>query len=182
MSTLPPTDTFEFAENSAHNEAALEELTSAIAFAQGADTLTLLLVRCNYAQLRQRMVAQLLAKLAAEDLQGEVAVIRLGATDHNLYAQVQAAMLGQRPGAVLVLGFDAVNALSTLLVEINQQREAFRRDFPFPLVLWFTDDGYRQLKQFANDFESVAGGETIEFVLSGPELSQRLQAAAPANV
>jgi len=178
MSTLPPTDTFDFGENSAHNEAALEELTSAIAFGQGADTITLLLVRCNYTQLRDRMVAALLDKLQVEDLQGQVQVLRLAAQEHNLYAQIQTAMQEERPGAVLVVGTEAVDSLETLLVEMNKRREEFRRDFPFPLVLWFTDDGYRLLSHYANDFESIAGGETIEFRLSGAALSQQLQAAA----
>jgi hypothetical protein len=53
MTTPPPTDTFDLGDNAAHNQAALAELTSAIAFGQGADTITLLLVRCNYGRLRE---------------------------------------------------------------------------------------------------------------------------------
>jgi tetratricopeptide (TPR) repeat protein len=178
MSTLPPNDTFEFAEHSPQNEAALAELTSAIAFGQGADTITLLLVRCNYGALRERMVAALVARLAAEALDGPVHTLRLAPQDSNLYAQVRAVAAEQRPGAVLVLGTEGVDALDVLLVEMNKRREEFRRDFPFPLVLWFTDDGYRQLSNYANDFESIAGGETIEFRLGGAVLTQQLEAAA----
>ncbi len=178
MTNPPPTDTFDLGDNAAHNQAALEELTSAIAFGQGADTITLLLVRCNYEKLRDLMVAQLLDRLTGEDLQGPVPVLRLSAQDHNLYAQIRAVSEAQRPGAVLVLNTEGVTALQTLLVEMNKRREEFRRDFPFPLVLWFTDDGYHQLAQYANDFESVAGGETIEFVLPAADLVQALQGAA----
>lgn len=177
MSTVPPTDSFEFAGNSAQNEAALEELTSAIVFGQGADTITLLLVRCNYARLRDQMVEQLGQRLAAEELQGPVQVLRLGTNDDNLYAQLQ-TMQGRKPGAVLVLGTEQLVSLEAFLVELNKRREEFRREFPFPLVLWFTDEGYRLLSQFANDFESIAGGETIEFTLSGEALTQGLQQAS----
>jgi CHAT domain-containing protein len=178
MSTPTPNDTFEFAEHSPQNEAALAELTSAIAFGQGADTITLLLVRCNYGALRERMVAALVARLAAEALDGPVHTLRLAPQNSNLYAQVRAVAADQRPGAVLVLGTEGVDALDVLLVEMNKRREEFRRDFPFPLVLWFTDDGYRQLSNYANDFESIAGGETIEFRLGGAVLTQQLEAAA----
>jgi tetratricopeptide (TPR) repeat protein len=178
MSTPTPNDTFEFAEHSPHNEAALEELTSAVAFGQGADTITLLLVRCNYGDLRERMVAALVARLAAEDLDGPIHTLRLAPQDSNLYAQVRAVAAEQRPGAVLVLGTEGVDALDVLLVEMNKRREEFRRDFPFPLVLWFTDDGYRQLSNYANDFESIVGGETIEFRLDQATLTQQLQGAA----
>jgi hypothetical protein len=178
MSTPTPNDTFEFAEHSPQNEAALAELTSAIAFGQGADTITLLLVRCNYGALRERMVAALVARLAAEALDGPVHTLRLAPQNSNLYAQVRAVAAAQRPGAVLVLGTEGVDALDVLLVEMNKRREEFRRDFPFPLVLWFTDDGYRQLSNYANDFESIAGGETIEFRLGGAVLTQQLEAAA----
>jgi hypothetical protein len=83
---------------------------------------------------------------------------------------------------VLVLNTEGVAALQTLLVEMNKRREEFRRDFPFPLVLWFTDEGYHQLSQYANDFESVAGGETIEFVLPAADLVQALSRSGPADV
>ncbi|MEO0536016.1 MAG: hypothetical protein AAF215_19335, partial [Cyanobacteria bacterium P01_A01_bin.123] len=173
-----PPDPIHFSADLAHNAAALEELVGAIALGQGADAMTLVLVRCNYAQLRERILAELLAKLAAENLQGEVHVLRLGADERNLYSLVQGTTEHQRPGAVMVLQTEGVQSLETLLVEMNKRREAFRRDFPFPLVLWFTDAGYHQLSQFANDFESVAGGETIEFELPATELAQRLQEAA----
>ncbi|MEM7063688.1 MAG: hypothetical protein AAF572_11055 [Cyanobacteria bacterium P01_B01_bin.77] len=174
---MPPTDRFNFSENSAQNEAALEELTGAIAFGQGADTITLLLVRCNYARLRDQMVEQLGQRLTAEELQGPVQVLRLGANDDNLYAQLQ-TMQGRLPGAVLVLGTEQLDSLETFLVELNKRREEFRREFPFPLVLWFTDEGYRLLSKFANDFESIAGGETIEFSLSGKAVTECLQQAS----
>ncbi|MEO0352523.1 MAG: hypothetical protein AAF282_20970, partial [Cyanobacteria bacterium P01_A01_bin.15] len=178
MSTVPPTDSFDFSENSAQNQAALEELTSAIVFGQGADTITLLLVRCNYGRLRDQMVAQLRERLAVEDLQGPVQVLQLEAENHNLYARLR-SQTKQLPGTVLVLGAEQLNssALEAFLVDLNKRREEFRREFQFPLVLWFTDEGYRRLSQYANDFESIAGGETIEFALSTEALIQGLQLA-----
>ena len=178
MSTVPPTDSFNFSENSAQNQAALEELTSAIVFGQGADTITLLLVRCNYGRLRDQMVEQLKQTLAKENLQGPVQVLQLEAEDHNLYARLQ-AYNEQLPGTVLVLGAERLDSseLEAFLVDLNKRREEFRREFRFPLVLWFTDEGYRRLSQYANDFESIAGGETIEFALSTEALIQGLQLA-----
>ena len=109
MSTVPPTDSFDFSENSAQNQAALEELTSAIVFGQGADTITLLLVRCNYGRLRDQMVAQLRERLAVEDLQGPVQVLQLEAENHNLYARLR-SQTKQLPGTVLVLGAEQLNS------------------------------------------------------------------------
>ena len=171
-------DQFEFSPDVAHNAAALDELVGAIAFGQGTDDLTLLLVRCNYARLRERLLDRLVAQLGAEELQGEVHVLRLGAADRNLYAQVQAAAQQQRPGAVIVVELEAINGAEALLVEVNKRREEFRQDFHFPLVMWFTDETYHQLSKFANDFESIAAGETIEFTLPQGELMGRLRASA----
>ena len=174
MNNLPSQDSFEFSETLSPNEETLAELVGAIVFGQRSDTITLLLVRCNYAQLRERIVSKLLSQLESEELQGPVSVLRLGANDSNLYAQLQ-QQKKPIPGAVVVIGTESVSSLETLLVEINKRREEFRREFSFPLVLWFSDEGYRMLSKFANDFESIAGGGTLEFVLSHSELSLLLR-------
>ncbi len=174
MSTLPPTDTFEFGENSPHNEATLQELASAIEFSQGSGALTLLLVRCNYQHLRQQMIMRVIARLAQADLRGAVHVLELQPQETNLYARIQATIQGQVPGAVMVVSLETVEGLDDLLVAVNQQREDFRRQFHFPLVLWLNDDTYDHLRALATDFESIAGGETLEFTLSAEVLSQVL--------
>jgi WD40 repeat protein len=175
MPTPPDPYTFTL---TAHNQAALEELATAIEFAQGSGTFTLLLVRCNYRFLRQQMVAQAVELLEKADLAGPVHVLTLQPQDTNLYARVQDTIQGQRPGAVMVVAFDAIDHLDNLLVEINKRREEFRRNCPFPLVLWLNDNSYRHLQTLATDFESIAGGETIEFTLSAAALNQVLQIAA----
>ncbi|MEO0491003.1 MAG: hypothetical protein AAFZ49_15815, partial [Cyanobacteria bacterium J06659_2] len=98
-----PPDPIHFSADLAHNAAALEELVGAIALGQGADAMTLVLVRCNYAQLRERILAELLAKLAAENLHGVGHVLRLGADERNLYSLVHGTTQHQRPGAVMLL-------------------------------------------------------------------------------
>jgi predicted nucleotide-binding protein (sugar kinase/HSP70/actin superfamily) len=174
MPTPPDPYTFTL---TAHNQAALEELATAIEFAQGSGTFTLLLVRCNYRFLQQQMVAQAVALLETADLAGPVHVLTLQPQDTNLYARVQDTVQGQRPGAVMVVAFDAVDPLDNLLVEINKRREEFRRNCPFPLVLWLNDDSYRHLQTLATDFESIAGGETIEFTLPTEALINVLEVA-----
>ncbi|MEM9213538.1 MAG: hypothetical protein AAGD25_04245 [Cyanobacteria bacterium P01_F01_bin.150] len=163
---------------SPQNAAAMEELVGAIAFSQGANALNLLLVRCNYGQLREQMVAALLAQLEAESLDGPVHILRSGGVD--IHDQIQSVTQDGPPGAVIVLVTATGADLDAVLVELNKRREEFRRNFRFPVVLWFTDEGYQRLSQLANDFESIVGGEAIAFGLSGDDLSQRLEDAAQA--
>lgn len=180
MSSTPDPPTFLL---TAHNQAALDELATAIALAQGSGSFTLLLARCNYRQLQRQMVGVLLEKLADADLLGPVRVIELGDRDENLYARIHdllqvEADQGQVLGAVMVMALESVGNLDNLLVEINKRREEFRRHCHFPVVLWLNDDGYGRLRTLATDFESIAGGETVAFTLPPEVLGQVLQEAA----
>lgn len=61
----------------------------------------------------------------------------------------------------MVYGLDEVADLKPVLVATNQVREEFRK-LPFPLVLWLTDNGLKQMIRTAPDFYNWANVVTFE--------------------
>ncbi|MGK7888998.1 MAG: hypothetical protein AB4042_06660 [Leptolyngbyaceae cyanobacterium] len=166
--------------------AVLEEVVNAIALGQGTEDMTLLVVRCNYTQLGEIVLAELLEGLSGEDLQGGVYTLRLNCFPHDhrglaaeeIVHQLQTITQEDTPGAVILLGLDAIHTPETLLKQLNKGREQLCRQFAFPVLLWVTDQGYGLLSQYANDLESISGGTTLLIQPTLSQLHQWLQDAA----
>ncbi len=143
----------------------LEELIWTLEASQG--EFRLILARCNYIRLRSRLV---------KDIQNlthlNIEIINLKKTDIALYQKV-AALADLHKDAVMVLGLESLQDLAQLLSTTNQVREEFRKNFPFPLVLWVTDEVLGKLVRLASDFESWA--TTVEFTIATDELIQNLE-------
>jgi WD40 repeat protein len=56
----------------------------------------------------------------------------------------------------MVLGLESVDNLDYLLTSMNQVREEFRKNCPFPLVIWVNDGIVRKLIRLVPDIESWA--------------------------
>jgi hypothetical protein len=69
--------------------------------------------------------------------------------------------------------YDAVDDLDQVLSATNQVREEFRKNFPFPLVLWISEDVHNKLIELAPDFESWA--TTTRFAIATDALIDYLQ-------
>ncbi|MBD1861499.1 MULTISPECIES: WD40 repeat domain-containing protein [Trichocoleus] len=147
------------------NTEALEELAWAIEAAQG--EFKLILARCNYVNLRDRLVQQL-QKLCAVPMQ----TLTLTETAQTLYATIRAELGEQQPAALMVFGLESVRDLDQVLTATNQVREEFRKHFHFPLVLWIHDDVLKKLVRLAPDFESWA--TVAEFAIAPNTLLQTL--------
>jgi hypothetical protein len=143
----------------------LKELIWTLEASQG--EFRLILARCNYIRLRSRLV---------DDLQNltnlNIEIINLKKTDVALY-QTIATVADSPKQAVMVLGLESLPDLAQLLSTTNQVREDFRKNFPFPLVLWVTDEVLGKLVRLASDFESWA--TTVEFTIATDELVQTLE-------
>ncbi|MEO0458364.1 MAG: hypothetical protein AAF152_17535 [Cyanobacteria bacterium P01_A01_bin.114] len=155
------------------NQEALAELAWAIDASQG--EFKLLFARCNYAQLRQVLIDRLQSLCTVA-----LTTLTLEPTEQTLYTTLQ-TVIGEIPSetppeAIMVIGLDTLQALDEVLIATNKVRDDFRRSFPFPLVLWITDDTQQRLTQHANDFESW--GVTTEFEMPPEMLNQALQQAA----
>ncbi|NEO86250.1 MAG: hypothetical protein F6J87_18635 [Spirulina sp. SIO3F2] len=150
-----------------NNTETLNELLRAIDYGQG--EFALLLVRCNYSQLRDRLLAQLHTATKLELL-----TLTLQDTAATLYRNIREQLDGRIPAALSVLGLEHRRDLNDILAAANNMRESFRQDFPFPLLLWLDDALLTQVQRQMPDFKSWAT-TTFHFELETSELEQHLQ-------
>ncbi|AFZ16688.1 tetratricopeptide repeat protein [Allocoleopsis franciscana] len=153
----------------AHNDRVLTRLAWAIEASQG--QFSLILARCNYASLREQMVQQL-----RECCPVEIRVIVLKHTVKTLYTTIRDELAEEQPEALMVLGLESVRDIARVLTSTNQVREEFRKNFPFPLVLWVNDEIVEKLIRIAPDFENWA--TSVEFAIATENLLVDLQQRA----
>jgi WD40 repeat protein len=151
------------------NQAALEDLAWELEASTG--QFSLILARCNYAHLRDGLVEHLRQTCAAT-----IRVLRLSAAETALYTRIQDELKGEQPGALMVFGLETMVDLERLLSTANQVREEFRKNCPFPIVLWVTDEVMKGLVHAAPDLESWA--TKTHFTLPLASLTQALKQAA----
>ncbi|MGB3536018.1 MAG: hypothetical protein WBA13_21195 [Microcoleaceae cyanobacterium] len=159
------------AEAAQYNHRSLNRLIRAITLSQG--QFSLILVRCNYTQLQQHTLQQL-----QRQCQIPIRQLTLAQSVKTLYTTIAAELQETSvPTALLVQGLDGVEALNHLLNSANQVRDEFRKQFPFPLILWITDDVATKMIRLAPDFKSWAAA-TIKFEIATAELIEYLQQQA----
>ena len=127
---------------------------------------SLILVRCNYRRMRDRILATLKPQLSFP-----LREVGLTPQTKTLFTAIQQALGTEKPTALMVYGLERVENLSALLRVANQSREEFRNHLSCPLAIWITDDILRRLIREATDFESWAS-ITIAFESDVEELSQ----------
>ena len=152
-----------------HKQDALEELAWAIAASQG--EFALLLARCNYANLRSQLIEQLQARCQPLELR----LISLRQSSKTLYSCIREELESGFPDALMITGFESVENLDEMLAAVNSVREEFRKNYPFPIVLWITEGTHRQWLKLAPDFESWA--TTTDFHIHSKVLMQALHEA-----
>ena len=150
----------------AYNQSSLEDLAWAIEAGQG--EFSLLLARCNYVELRDRLAQQL-----QSICQGKITELRLDPSDITLYTKFRDRVKQKKPEALMVMGLESVRNIDELLSATNQVREEFRKHFQFPLLLWINDEIQRKLTQLAFDFQDW--GTTVRFAIPVNLLISELQ-------
>ncbi|MDJ0734385.1 MAG: hypothetical protein QNJ47_09990 [Nostocaceae cyanobacterium] len=151
------------------NQRSLKCLERAIAFSD--NQFSLVLVRCNYRRLQERILRQLQGVHLPNHWLQRVVV------PHNvtsLYTTIHSQLDNREPSALMVLGLESVDALDDLLSTINHIRDEFRKRHPFPMVLWVNDEVLYQMRRFAPDFASWAA-TPIRFEMTTEELMEFLQ-------
>ncbi|MEL7316026.1 MAG: sugar-binding protein, partial [Cyanobacteria bacterium J06559_3] len=149
---------------SPQNQDSLNTLMRSLERSQG--MFSLILVRCNYRRIRERILATLKPRLSF--LLREIC---LTPQTKTLFTAIQQTLGTEKPTALMVYGLETVTNLSELLRVANQSREEFRNHLACPLAIWITDDILRRLIREATDFESWAS-VTIAFENDVEELSQ----------
>lgn len=144
-----------------YNQESLRTLVRALDLSQG--QFSLILVRCNYTRLRDRMLLQLQQRSTVP-----IHRLALPQSVKTLFAPIAAEIGDSPPPALTVLDLESLENIEPVLTATNLIREEFRKHFPFPLLLWATDEVLRKLIRVAPDFESWA--TTVEFELPTEEL------------
>ncbi|MGF2036086.1 MAG: tetratricopeptide repeat protein [Nostoc sp. CmiVER01] len=148
------------------NERSLQTLVRTITLSQGG--FSLILLRCNYADLRQRMVERL-HQLSPVHIHE----ITLPASVKTLYTNIREQLLDEQPLTLMIFGLESVKDIDTVLTSANQVREEFRKNFPFPILLWVNDSVLQKFIRLATDLENWA--TIIEFENPTDELVNFLQ-------
>ncbi|MEQ9626028.1 nSTAND1 domain-containing NTPase [Coleofasciculus chthonoplastes] len=155
----------------AENDRALQSLIRVMRFVSRR-RFSLVLVRCNYARLREEMLERL-----RQDSPVAFQVLRLAADEQRLYTKIKTEF-GDRAAcsegtyretsALMVVGLEQVQNLPGLLSASNQMRDEFGKSFVFPVFIWVTDDVLRNIIRIAPDFYNWA--TLIGFRVSTEEL------------
>ncbi|BBD69232.1 WD-40 repeat-containing protein [Nostoc commune NIES-4072] len=153
------------------NQHTLQRLIRAIALSEG--QFALILVRCNYGQLREQMLENI--RSISKDIYIRKIVLNPSTTSlHNtivseLSLDNPAVLTDSLPSAVMVFGIESTIDIENLLTGINQARDIYAATFPFPVVLWLQDDVASLLSRLAPDFKSWAA-TTIKFEMAKVDL------------
>ncbi len=149
------------------NQHALQRMIRAIKLSKG--HFALILVRCNYGQLREQMLGNL--RLLTKDI--NIREIFLQPSTNALHTQIITELFLDHPvvvkdtfpSAVMVFGLESIIALDNFLAGVNQARDIYAATFPFPMIFWLQDDVASMLSRLAPDFKSWAA-TTIKFELA----------------
>ncbi|MEQ9670692.1 hypothetical protein [Coleofasciculus sp. G2-EDA-02] len=133
----------------ANNGQSLRKLARAIVMSQG--HFALILVCCKFSP-QPLCVLNQLQELSSLPIQG----VRLHPSVDTLFTAILTALDEPPPPALVVFGLDSVVAVDQVLSATNLVREEFRKQFPFPLVLWIDDRILQKMIRLAPDFKSWA--------------------------
>ncbi len=164
----------------AANASALRSLTRAISLSNG--EFSLALVCCNYQVLQEQILQHLQEKLGKNYLLQKVC---LPPQARSLYSTIHTKIVetdsddSQKSEnlpkiALMVLGLESVDALDDLLSTINHVRDEFRKQHPFPMVIWVNEEVLHKLRRLAPDFASWAA-TPIKLEMTTIQLQQFLQ-------
>lgn len=145
----------------AKNDESLRMLARSLALSQG--QFSLILALCNYRSLHHTLTLQLQERYRVR--LEEISLDPAATTFEVTIPEVSTVEVE----ALVTFGLETLYDLDALLVFINQAREEFRKNFPFPLVLWVTDSVLQRLIRIAPDFYSWAA-VPIEFEIPNGEL------------
>ncbi len=151
---------------SLENQEELVRLKRSIEYSEG--EFSLFLLHCNYGDLRNK-IAQHLQELFFY----RIREIYLNPSIKKLYSTIIKEIGTEIPYGLMIFGLEEVQDIAEVLKSTNLVRGEFKKNLPFPILLWVNDQIIRDLTKFAPDFKSWATRR--EFVLTNDDLSQLIQ-------
>ncbi|NES81672.1 MAG: hypothetical protein F6K10_09845 [Moorea sp. SIO2B7] len=156
-------------DTNAHNQKVLTDLAWAIEADAEAKQFALHFLECDYVSLREQEIEKL------DDICDIPLTRFVVAPDAiNLYTGIQAQIEEELPQALQVMGLESVTNLEQLLKAINFAREEFRKNCPFPVVIWINSEIRQQFAQFARDFQNWAAAAP-KLLMSPASLIEELE-------
>ena len=156
---------------SPENEDTLQELSTALDLYEG--EFKLLLARCNYQDLRDRLIIRL-QEIHPQPIQE----IKLPRSQKDLYTYIIGQVQSETPAVLAIVGMAELDNLQAALLDLNINREMFRNNCPYPIVWWLSDAVHKRIIKVAPDFESWT--TTLEFAISTDELITSLHDGSEA--
>ena len=156
---------------SSENEDTLQELSTALDLYEG--EFKLLLARCNYQDLRDRLIVRL-QEIHPQPIQE----IKLPRSQKDLYTYIIGQVQSETPAVLAIVGMAELDNLHAALLDLNINREMFRNNCPYPIVWWISDAVHKRIIKVAPDFESWT--TTLEFAISTDELLASLHDGSEA--
>ena len=156
---------------SPENEDLLQELSMTLDLYEG--EFKLLLVRCNYQDLRDRLITCL-----KEIHPQPIHEIRLPRSQKDLYNYIISQVPSETPAALSIVGLDELEDLQAALLDLNINREMFRNHCSYPIVWWISDAVHKRIIRVAPDFESWT--TTLDFEIATDELLNSLHDGSEA--
>lgn len=125
----------------------LVRLARAISLSQGQFSLILV---CSKSPMLGLQVVENLQEISSVRIQKVV----VNSSIKTLFTSILNAVEEPLPPALMVFGLESVTAIEQVLSATNLVRDEFRKQFPFPLVLWINDDILQKLIRLAPDFKA----------------------------
>ena len=118
----------------------------------GENEFSLTFVRCNYPQISQEIMTQLY-----DGCEINISQLILDSTTLNLYEAIDNFTKNKDIKSLVILGINEVININNLLLGANLQRERFRKDFQFPIIIWVNDIVLEKFNNLVKDFQTWAG-------------------------
>lgn len=130
----------------AQDEQAILRLVRAISLSQG--QFSLILVSCNCPSRRQVLINRL-----QEVSSIPVQEVIVSSSTNTLFTTILRVVEVSMPQALMVYGLETVVEIDHVLSATNLVRDEFRKQFPFPLVIWINSEILQKLIRLAPDFK-----------------------------
>ena len=141
-------------ENTTNYTVAITRLIRAIMMSNGEFSLVL-------ASSNVKKQPQIVSRLE-EFFSTDIREVLISPCAQTLYTPLINAIGTTLPEALIVRGLESVVEINQLIISTNLMRDEFRKQFPFPVVLWVNDEIVRKLVWLAPDLKNWAGS-TIRF-------------------
>ncbi|WP_341531803.1 ribosome assembly protein 4 (plasmid) [Nostoc sp. UHCC 0302] len=150
------------------NERSLQQLAWTLQASVG--QFKLIWARCNYSDLRTRLIARL-----SEICKIKIQVLQLKESEKTLYTAIRSELQSDTQ-ALMIVGWESLQDLPQMLTSANQVREEFRKNLSIPVVVWISEEIHHTIMEIAPDLESW--GTSRSFAIAQPDLAQFIKQLA----